>query len=187
MSKLRELIATSLPERGHKGLQRSLSRGPAAGKGASPKRMAKAALAVAMTGATGVGWGTAVIGDFPEGNILFLGAVAYCSLDEDGDAGIVDTFDADFSVGTTAADDGTLTAGDVDIIPSTTIAQAVSGVTPSARAEHAAATTGVVFDNTDGSLEINLNLLIDDADISADVPVLATYDVAISYVVLGDD
>jgi len=48
--------------------------------------------------------------------------------------------------------------------------------------------TAAIFDNTDGSLEINLNLIIDDATISADdVEFTASGVLEIVYCVLGDD
>ena len=46
----------------------------------------------------------------------------------------------------------------------------------------------MILDNTDGSLEINLNLLIDDADISADgIPITADGEFQILYTMLLDD
>lgn len=177
-----------LSPRGNKGLPKSLSRGHPQGQGANPKVFTGSAVVVSMTGLSGIGWGTTRIGGLPEGNICFLGAVAYAIFDENGHANIIDTFDGDFSVGTTPADDGTLTAGDVDIIPSTAMTTAVAGVTPEDRATHAVAVTGTVYDNTAGDLELNLNVLIDDLSIDADaVPLLATYRLELSYVVLGDD
>lgn len=179
-------IALGLFPRGNRGLRRSLGRGPKQTHDAVQKVLTGSAVSVSLDG-TAVGFGSIVIGNFPEGNVLYLGCVAEVSLDNNGDANIVDTFDSDYAIGTTPVDDGTATAGDVDLIPSTTVAQAVAGVTPTVRATHAVAVTGTVIDNTAGSLEINLNVLIDDADITTDGPVLATYDVRISYLMLGDD
>lgn len=167
-----------------KGLSRSLSRAPANKRTAAPRVFAATAATVSITGASGVGYGTIVIGGLPEGNLLFQGAVAYVTVDENGSASVSDTFNGDFSVGTTPASDGTLTGADVNIVGSTVLGPAVSGVTPEARGTNA---TAAVIDNTDGSAELNLNILIDDADISADVDLLVTYRVALSFVVLGDD
>jgi hypothetical protein len=149
------------------------------------------AVAIPVTSvSTAVGFGTAVIGDFPEGNILFLGAVAYISFAGPGaSANLVDTWNGDFSIGTAPTADVTLSGSEVDIIPSTATTVAVAEVSPSTRATHSAAVTGTVYDNTDGSLELNLNFLIDAADISDGVTVAmtATGVLHLAYIVLGDD
>lgn len=170
-----------------KGLPRSLSRGPKLLSKIIHDKFALDNVSITVDGAAGVGFGSVVIRGLPEGNINFLGALINLSLSE-SDAGIVDTFSGDYSVGTTPASDGTLTAGDVDIIPSQPIGPASAGAIGPVRGVHAAAVTGTVYDNTDGSLELNLNLLIDDADISADgTIVIASGDMSISYSMLGDD
>jgi hypothetical protein len=141
-----------------------------------------------VDGASGVGFGTLVAGGFPEGNILFLGAA--CNLQFAGsgaDAGLVDTWAGDFGAGTTPASDGTISAGDVDILPSTALAAATAEVSPTTEARSIDAANAHIFDNTDGSLEINLNLLIDDANISADgVPITVTGFISLAYCVLGN-
>lgn len=166
-----------------KGLPRSLARG----KGANSVRVARIAFSktVGMT-ATGsaIGYGSAVIGDFPSGQVLLLGA-AIDDLVVTGDGTDVDaTFDGDFAVGTTPADDATVSGADVDIIASTALATAVADV--STQAAVASNATQAMFDNDDDSLEINLSLLIDAADIaddsSPDVTVAGTLRVA--YLVL---
>jgi hypothetical protein len=139
-----------------------------------------------VDGATGVGWGTIPVGGFPQGNILFLGSACSLSFAGSGaDAGLGDTWAGDFAVGTTPADDGTVTGGDVDIIPSTPLAAATAEVSPLTRGVSTA--NAVIHDNTAGALEVNLNLLIDDADISADdVPITITGFISLAYAVLGD-
>lgn len=169
-----------------KGLPRSLSRG---GNKSSVRRLDLKFkdVAISVAGTSGVGWGTAVIGDLPEGNILLLGAVAYAQFTGPTSANLVDTFDGDYGIGSTPADDATITNGDVDIIQSTALGAATAEVSPRARGTSTGATAGVVLDNTDGSLEVNLNLLIDDANISGTVAMTATGVLFLSYVVLGDD
>ncbi len=173
-----------------KGLPRSHSRGAFAGADL-PAHIVKAdAFAFVVDGATGVGFGTAVVGGLPEGNILFLGAVAYMTISgPGGDAGLVDDWEGDFGVGTTPASDGTLTAGDVDIVPSTPLAAATAEVGVRTRgAQGDGSLAGQIFDNTDGSLEVNVNVLVDDVDISADgIPFTATGEVFLMIAVLGDD
>lgn len=169
-----------------KGLPRSRSRG---GNKLPVRRidLAFKDVAISVAGTSGVGWGTAVIGDLPEGNILLLGAVAYAQFTGPASASLADTFDGDYAIGSTPADDGTVTDGDVDIIQSTALGAATAEVSPRARGTSAAATAGVILDNTDGSLELNLNLLIDDANISGTVAMTATGVLHLSYIVLGDD
>lgn len=146
-------------------------------------------LAISVDGLTGIGFGSAVIGNLPEGNLLFQGAVVYMTFAGSGsDADLVDTWQGDFSVGTTPADDGTLTAGDVDILASTPLVAATAEVSPRTRIASLDADVGVILDNTDRSLELNLNLLIDDADIGADgVAITATGELHLVLAVLGDD
>lgn len=163
-----------------KGLPRSLAH---ANIGVS-KNIPVRNLAVRTTGATGVGFGTAVIRDLPEGNILLLGAVAYLQFTK-LDAGTLATFDGDYAIGSAPTADATLNGAEVDIIPSTALGAATAGVSPMARGANA---TQVILDNTDGSLELNLNLLIDDASVSADDQDFTVSGVVtLAYLVLGDD
>lgn len=170
-----------------KGLPRSLAHanlnaGAIVGKKVFPLN----ALAVTLAGATGVGFGTAVLGDFAEGNLLFLGAVAYVQVTKDATAtGIAATFDGDYSIGTTPTADATLSGTDANIVGSAALGAATAGVSPVARGS---GVTAVILDNTDGSLELNLNLIIDDANISADTQLVhCSGYVEVVYVVLGDD
>ncbi len=146
-------------------------------------------LALTVDGATGVGYGSAVAGDFPEGNILFLGAVAYLAFTGPTSANLVDTWEGDYGIGTTPAGDATITGTDVDLIPSTALAAATAEASPRTRGTQAdGAKAGQVFDNTDGSLEVNVSLLVDDADIDADgIAMTAEGEIFMSYIVLGDD
>lgn len=163
-----------------KGLPRSLAH---ANIGVS-KNIPVRNLAIRTTGATGVGFGTSVIRDLPEGNILLLGAVAYLQFTK-LDAETTATFDGDFAIGSAPTADATLSGGEVDIIPSTALGAATAGVSPMVRATNA---TQVILDNTDGSLELNLNLLIDDASVSADDQDFTVNGVVtLAYIVLGDD
>lgn len=144
---------------------------------------------LSVDGATGVGFGTLVLGGLPEGNVMLLGAVGYFEFAGPIDAGLVDTWSGDYGVGTTPATDGTITVGDVDIIPSTAVGPAVAELSPRTRGLDATgALAGVVFDNTAGDLELNVNLLIDDLDISADgILMTVEGELQIVFVMLGDD
>ncbi len=136
-------------------------------------------------------WATLQIGDFPEGNILFLGAAAYFQFSgsgSDGDLG--DTWEGDFGVGTTPSTDDTtpLATTMEDICQTTQLAAATAEVSPRTRSLSLTADCGVHYDNTDGSLELNLNVLVDAADITGDDSVLTiSGELYIAYIVLGDD
>jgi len=172
-----------------KGLPRSLSRANK-GKAAIVKdriNLADKVVTVSAAGA-GVGFGSVVISDFPEGNILLVGVGGTVGFTGSGaDANLVDTWEGDFAVGSTPADDATVTAADVDIVASTATGAATAEAIAAQRVVEAHADT--ILDNTDGSLEVNFNLLIDAADItdatSVDITLSGVLDLA--YVVLGDD
>lgn len=136
-------------------------------------------------------WATLIVGDFPEGNILFLGAVSYFTFAGSGaDADLGDTWVGDYAIGTTPSTDDTtpLATTFEDIVASAALAAATAEVSPKTRAVSINADTGVIFDNTDGSLELNLNLLVDAGDISGDDSVITIDgEIYLSYVVLGDD
>ncbi len=136
-------------------------------------------------------WATLIVGDFPEGNILFLGAVAYFTFSGSGaDADLGDTWVGDYGVGTTPSTDDTtpLATTMEDICATVAIAAATAEVSPRTRTVSANADSGLIYDNTDGSLELNLNILVDAADISGDDSVLTLDgELYISYIVLGND
>lgn len=172
-----------------KGLIRSLSRGRSQLKQNVTRhkiRVENLSVTVSATGSA-VGFGTAVAGDIPEGNILLLGAAAYLTLAGSGsDANLVDTWNGDFAVGSAPDADGSLAGAEVDMLPSTAVGPAVAEVSPRTRSVNA---TQVMLDNTDGSLEMNLNVLIDAADITDDQSVILTVngEIELVYIVLGDD
>jgi len=126
-----------------------------------------------------------VIHGLPTGNIELLGAVVSLALAGSGaDANLGDTWSGDFGIGTTPADDGTITAGDVDIIGSTAVGPASGEAISAVKANNV---TAALLDNTGGGLEVNLNVLIDDADISGDgVPITCTGSLHLAYAVLGN-
>lgn len=141
---------------------------------------------------TAVGFGTAVLGDFPEGNILYLGGIAYLQFDT-ADTDIGATWSGDFAVGTTATADVTLSGTDINLIndgagspAAVAVGPAVARLSPLTRGEGGAVD---MFDNTDGSLELNLNVLVDAANIAddTDADFIVNGYVELVYVVLGDD
>ena len=89
-----------------KGLSRSLSRGA---EQTAPIRKKTGAVnaTLTMTGVAGVGWGTTVFSGLPEGNVLLLGFVSNLTFLSGGTVSA--TWSGDYGVGTTPADDGTIT------------------------------------------------------------------------------
>ncbi len=136
-------------------------------------------------------WATLIVGDFPEGNVLFLGAASYFTFSGSGaDADLGDTWAGDYGVGTTPSIDDTdpLATTFEDIIATVAIAAATAEVSPRTRGVSTDGEAGVMYDNTDGSLELNLNILVDAADITGDDSVLTIDgELYIVYVVLGND
>lgn len=169
-----------------KGFVRALTRGKPQNAPVVRQRVKLRNKPIQVNGLTGVGWGTTVVGDLPDGNILFLGATAYLQFTKAAAAsGIQAAFDGDYSIGSAPTADAALAGAEVDIVPSSALGAATAGVSPVARGANA---TQVMLDNTDGSLELNLNLLIDDANISADAQDLTVSGVIdLAYIVLGDD
>lgn len=166
-----------------KGLIRALRRNPTL-QPIVKQAIRVSNLPISVAGTTGVGWGAAVAGDLPAGNILLLGAVAYMQFNS-VDTDVQATYDGDFSIGTTPTADATLSGTDINVTPSTPLGAATAGLSPVVRSASTAAPA--ILDNTDGSLELNLNLIIDDANISGTADFTASGVIHIAYIVLGDD
>lgn len=173
-----------------KGLPYSNRRGdPAASQNVRIVTYPVNALEVTVTAgaSTAKGFGTVVLGDFPEGNILFMGGISYLQFSTT-DTDAITTWDGDYSLGTTATADTTLDSTDVNLIASSPIGAATARVSPVARGA-SAADASEVFDNTDGSLEINLNVITDDDSITDSLAATFTVNgyVKLVFAVLGDD
>jgi hypothetical protein len=170
-----------------KGLPRSLSRGAAQDRPVIKQRLTISETVTVTAVSTAIGFGSAVISDFEEGNVLLLGCVATLAFAGSGsDANLADDWSGDFGIGSTPASDATITGADVDILAS----QALDTASSEAHASARYADPGVaIIDNTDGSAEMNLNLLIDAADITDDesVDITVTGYVDIVYTMIGDD
>ena len=141
---------------------------------------------VTVGNTTGVSFGGTKVYDFPAGRILILGAtLAALSFDltDAGNATPIDAADGgDVAFGTTPPTDGTLTGTDVDIIPSTSIDPISGGITGVALAASAQ------FDGTTTAKDINVNIIIDDADVgdgASDV-LLVNGVLTVHWVNLGD-
>jgi hypothetical protein len=168
-----------------KGLQRSLARANPIESPITKLRLSvKAAPVTVANGSSAPGIGTLVLGALPQGNIQVIAAVAYLKFTS-ADADVIATWEGDFGVGSAPNANATLTGTDVDIVASTPIGPAVSKVTGVTRGISAA--PAAVLDNTDGSLEVNLNIMIDDASQSNAVDLTVDGTIDISLVVLNDD
>jgi predicted nucleic acid-binding Zn-ribbon protein len=175
-----------------KGLQRSINRGPDTHQDVQNLHYTISG-ALDITGVdSAVDAGSFVIGGLPQGNILVLGAVSYVAVDGGADVHIIDNWNGDYGIGTIPnADVDLADAGDDNIIPSTVLdAGASDKLAPRTRATSTEAVEqGAILDNTDGSLELNFNLLIDDNVITdtEDGSFTITGDLFLAIVVLGDD
>lgn len=134
--------------------------------GAGPFHMTELTLddlTVALTDeATVVAHGNHKLYDFPEGGILILGALSDLDLTKDA-AGVNDTWDGDFALGTAAAAaDTTLTGTEDDVLPSTATPQAVGGATTANGLSTSSEMS--VHDGTTTAKDLYLNVLVDDAD-----------------------
>lgn len=172
-----------------KGLQRSIGRAPGGGGAAAVRRYTYVINhTITVDGATGVGFGTVVIGDIPEGNIQIIGALSYVQFTGPTSGSLDDDWAGDYGIGTTPAGDATITGADVNIIPSTELTAATSEASPRTRGVFDSSSPIAVLDNTDGSLEVNLSLLVDDANIGADgLDFAALGELALIYTTLLDD
>lgn len=167
-----------------KGLTRSLSRSPKTSPGLRRMTLKVKALQVPITDPGGaVGYGTAVFGTLPEGNVLIVGVVANLQLSS-ASAGIGATFVGTFAVGTAATADATLNGSEVNIVPATAASAAVAKVAPIKRATLSSA---IIIDNTAKDLNLNMNITVPDADLTAASTMQVDGEIYVAYVVMGDD
>jgi len=132
---------------------------------------------VVVVGATGVGFGGVKIYDLPTGAIQVLG-VTVDSLIVTVGTGLDAADGGDWSLGSTIPDDATITGTDVDFCPSTS-ADPINGTNSAMLA--ATATIGAGSTASD----INLNMLIDDADIGGTVTNTIDATITINWLNLG--
>jgi len=140
---------------------------------------------VTVANTTGASFGSAKLYDFIAGRIAIAGVTASLGFNWAATT-IAATGSGDWSLGTTATTDATLSSTDVDLCPSTAMTDpAVAGV--------AAATGGALaataqFDGTSTAKDAYLNIIIDDADVAdaASDIVLVTGTVRITWIDLGD-
>ncbi len=171
-----------------KGLARSLSRGGALTQTVTklvfPLVNAPVAI-VAVTSA--IGFGTFVAGGLPEAHLKIMAVAINITLSGSGsDVDLSDTWDGDFAVGTTPMSDATISTGDEDLITETALGAATAEVSPTIVVADG---VDLVLDNTAGDLEVNLNVLVDAADIVDDktVDLVANGVIEITLITMLDD
>lgn len=142
---------------------------------------------------TGASFGSAKFYDFPAGRIQIHGCTAnFTQITFNTEAGsngdIAGGGSGDYSIGSTATADATLSGTDVDILPSTAMLDPfVTGVGRSNAGSALAATTQL--DGTSTAIDAILNVIIDDADVAdgaANDIVYFTGTVTITWANLGD-
>lgn len=170
-----------------KGLKRSLDRGNSLEQHIIKSTLQMDALFLPMTNVPfDTAWGTIALDRFKKGNVLFLGARADIIFAKT-DANISNTFEGIFSFGTEpSTSNADLVGAFADLIPAFLLGPASSGVTSNERA-WSLTQAGEVFDNTDSSLDVNLNIHIFDDSIFNHSALLVTGNITTAYLLLGDD
>lgn len=140
---------------------------------------------VTVANTTGASFGSSKLYDFPAGVIKVLGAVASLGFVWTGED-IAATGSGDFSFGTTATSDATLSSTDVNLVPSTAMTDPFVAGVGAATGGHLAAAT--ILDGHTTALDAYLNLIIDDADVAdgASDTVLVSGTFRITWLQLGD-
>jgi hypothetical protein len=140
---------------------------------------------IVSSGATGAGFGAVELEKVPEGNIFLFAAASYFVFSSVSSS-ITATFTGSYSLGTTATADATLSGTDANIVAAATLSAATGKVSP--RTRSVSGSSILVLDNTDTTIGVNLNLVIDDGSISADnVTIVANGYVDLRFAILGDD
>lgn len=148
-----------------------------------------AAQAIALTDVPGtVAYGGMKVYDFPEGAILFKGAVADLAVAKSS-SGVNADWEGDFSLGTaSAAGDASLTIAEADLIPSTGTPAADQGAT-TAKGVSTSNEAPKILDGTAAAKSVYLNFLVDDADhdvTTTPCNLVVTGTITISWERLGD-
>lgn len=171
-----------------KGLPRSLSRGKTSAQIVTKLKIPLNGLSVTVTSvAAAIGFGSVIIGGLPEAHLKIMAVAVNIQLSGSGaDANLADTWLGDFGIGTTPASDATISGDDVNLIEATPMPAATAEVGPLFIVANG---VDLILDNTDGSLEVNLNVLIDAADIVDDESVILTLTgvVEITLITMLDD
>lgn len=118
-----------------------------------------------ITEAGTAGWGTMKLYDFPLGALSIIGASGNMTIDASADTtNIAADGSGDFSVGTTATEDATLSSTDADLIPSGAF---VDPFVSSVGTGFSYKIAPGVFDGTSTAKDAILNVRIDSGDVTA--------------------
>lgn len=174
-----------------KGLPRSLKRAQFNQTGNGLVKVTFPVRNVTLSVADGApGFGTVVIGDLPQGDLLLLGAVSYMQFTNIG-SNLIATWAGNYAIGVDPTADNVLSASpaaEVQIVDNVAIAAAVAGVSAMTRSASTTAqfAGAVLLNNRDGAMELNLNVLIADASISGAASLRVNGALHMAYVQLGD-
>lgn len=152
-----------------KGLPRSLSRGKAQPEAITKIRIPIDHVISVVAVTTAIGFGSVVLTGLPEGQLKIMASAIKVQFNGPTTGDLVDTWEGDFSLGSTPVSNATISTGDEDLVGITALAAATAELSPETNAVN-----GVdhVLDNTAGDLEVNLNLLVDAADITDSTTVI---------------
>lgn len=140
---------------------------------------------VTVANTTGASFGGVTLYDFPAGVIHVLGVVAENLSFNWAGQDIAATGSGDFSMGTTITDDATLDGTDVNLLASTALTDPFVAGVGSGKGYLA---SPVTLDGTTTAQSLNLNVIIDDADVAdgASDVVKVNGRVLVTWVKLGD-
>jgi hypothetical protein len=170
-----------------KGLARSMSRGLPMQQTVTRLRIPVVAKQFAVTDpGAALGWATFAAGGLPQGNIVVLGVMGYLKFSAIS-GGLATTFQPTVALGTAATADNVLAGAEVNLAPAATLSAAVANVTPVGRVASTAAESGLTLDNTDQTLNVNVNVTVPDAAISAAAVMQADGYIDVVMAVIGDD
>lgn len=141
-------------------------------------------IGVTVANTTGASFGSKKLYDFPQGRISIIGGTSNLSFTWTGED-IAATGSGDYSLGTTATADATLSGTDVNIQASTAMTDPfVSGVGTGS----GGFATIANHDGTSTAIDLFLNMIIDDADVADGASDTVTVSGTITFVwaYLGD-
>ena len=170
-----------------KGLIRSLEGGPVQQRALIPHRSTFDFDFIATSIVAGNGGGGAPIFKLPEGNFLLFGATCQVQFNGTEQTDLTETWGGNFAIGTQQEPAGNdLNGASSNILPITIVPAATSRISPLVSGR-----TGgdQMIDNTDGNLEMFINLSIINTDIADNgaAGMIGGGVINLLYAVIGDD
>lgn len=170
-----------------KGLARVLRRAPATVPNIRTVSIPLRNVTVNLTDpGAAVAWGTKALAALPVGNLVLMGVVAYLRYSSSS-AGLSATYNITSALGTAATADNALAGAEVDLVAATAAGAATAKLSPLQRLTHTAANVGNVIDNTAANVNLNLNVTVPDADVTASSVLTLNGVIHLAVLVLGDD